>query len=89
MVTHVRYSVAVRSRGRVMLCAVCTVYEEMRIADFLVEPQNQGRRFDSGLASKPLGRIVSGLASKPVGQFSQVWPQNWWRRFLPVWPQNR
>jgi hypothetical protein len=32
----------------------------------LVEPQNQGRRFLSGLASKPLGRFVSGLASKPV-----------------------
>jgi hypothetical protein len=44
---------------------------------FLVEPQNQGRRF------------VSGLASKPLGRFSPVWPQNWWRWFLPVWPQNR
>jgi hypothetical protein len=28
---------------------------EMRNAGFLVEPQNQGRRFMSGLASKPLG----------------------------------
>jgi hypothetical protein len=26
---------------------------------FLVEPQNQGRRFVSGLASKPLGRFSS------------------------------
>jgi hypothetical protein len=33
---------------------------------FLVEPQNQGRRF------------ISGLASKPLGRFSLVWPQNWW-----------
>jgi hypothetical protein len=44
---------------------------------FLVEPQNQGLRF------------VSGLASKPLGRFSLVWPQNRWRQFLSVWPQNR
>jgi hypothetical protein len=42
----------------------------------MVEPQNQGQRF------------VSGLASKPLGRFLHVWPQNWWRRFLAVWPQN-
>jgi hypothetical protein len=30
----------------------------------LVEPQNQGRR------------VFSGLASKPLGQFSLLWPQN-------------
>jgi hypothetical protein len=41
---------------------------------FLVEPQNQGRWF------------ISGLASKPLGQFFPVWTQNWWRRFSPVWP---
>jgi hypothetical protein len=63
--------------GRVALCAVCTVHVAMRSAGFLVEPQNQGRRF------------VSGLASKPLGRFSQVWPQNSWRRFLSVWPQNQ
>jgi hypothetical protein len=57
---------------------------------FLVEPQNQGRLFVSGLASEPLerfvsslaskpqGRFVSGLASKPLGRFSTVWPQNRW-----------
>jgi hypothetical protein len=72
MVTQVRYSVAGRSRGRVTLCAVCTVHVEMRGASFLVEPQNQGRQFISGLASKRLGRFVSGLASKPLGQFSLV-----------------
>jgi hypothetical protein len=33
-------------------------------AGFLVEPQNQGREFVSGLSSKPLGGFVSGLASK-------------------------
>jgi hypothetical protein len=72
MVTPVRYLVAGRSRGRVAQCAVCTVHMEMRRAGFLVEPQNQGRRF------------VSGLASKPLGRFSLVWPQNRWRWFLAV-----
>jgi hypothetical protein len=64
MVTQVGYSVAGRSRGRVALCAVYIVHVEMRTVSFLVEPQNQGRRF------------VSGLASKPLGRFSPVWPQN-------------
>jgi hypothetical protein len=32
----------------------------------LVEPQNQGRRFVSGLASKPVATVSSGLASKPA-----------------------
>jgi hypothetical protein len=50
----------------VALCAVCTVHVEMRSAGFFVEPQNQGRRF------------VSGWASKPLGWFSPVWPQNWY-----------
>jgi hypothetical protein len=57
-----RYSVAGRSGGRVTLCAVCTVHVKTRSASFLVEPQNQG------------GRFVSGLASKPLGRFSLVWP---------------
>jgi hypothetical protein len=57
MVTQVGYSVARRSRGRVALCAVCTWHVETRSAGFLVEPQNQGRRLVSGLASKPLGRF--------------------------------
>jgi hypothetical protein len=39
---QVRYSVARRSRGWVMLCAVCTVHKEARSAGYLVEPQNQG-----------------------------------------------
>jgi hypothetical protein len=77
MVTQIGYSVAGRSRGRVAPCAVYTWHVETRSASFLGEPQNQGRRF------------VSGLASEPLGRFSPVWPQNWWRRFLPVWPQNR
>jgi hypothetical protein len=33
---HVVYSVTGRSRGQVMLCAVCTVHEETRSTSFLV-----------------------------------------------------
>jgi hypothetical protein len=63
-----------RSRGQVTLCAVCTVHVEMRSVGFLIEPQNQGRWFVSGLSSKPLERFVLktteavfyGLTSKPV-----------------------
>jgi hypothetical protein len=55
-----------------------TVHVEMRSVGFLVEPQNQGRRFVGGLASKPPGQFVSGLASKPLGQFLLIWPQNQW-----------
>jgi hypothetical protein len=62
----------------VALCAVYTVHIEMRRVGFLVELQNQGGRFVSGLTSKPLGRFVSGLASKSLGRFSLVCPQNWW-----------
>jgi hypothetical protein len=65
MVTQVGYSMTGRSKGRVAPCAVCTWHVETRSVGFLFEPQNQGRRF------------VSGLASKPLGQFSPVWPQNW------------
>jgi hypothetical protein len=72
MVAQVGYSVVGRSRGRVTPCAVCTWHVETRSANFLVEPQNQGRRFVSGLASKPLGWFVSGLASKPLGRFLAV-----------------
>jgi hypothetical protein len=70
MVAQAGYSVVGRSRGRVALCAVCTWHVETRSAGFLVEPQNQGRRF------------VSGLASKPLKRFSLVRPQNQWRGFL-------
>jgi hypothetical protein len=72
MVAQVGYSVAGWSRGWVIPCAVCIVHVETRSAIFLIEPQNQGRRF------------VSGLASKPLGWFLSVWPQNRWRRFLAV-----
>jgi hypothetical protein len=55
MVAHVGYSVTGQSRGRMAPCAVCTVYVETRSMSFLVESQNQGRRFISGLVSKPPG----------------------------------
>jgi hypothetical protein len=48
-------------------CAVCTVHVKTRSAGFLVEPQNQGQRFVSGLASKPLGRFLIGLGIKTDG----------------------
>jgi hypothetical protein len=41
--------------GSGTLCVACTVHVETRSASFLVESQNEGRRFLSGLASKPLG----------------------------------
>jgi hypothetical protein len=69
MIAQVVYSVAGRSRGQVALCVLCTVHVETRSAGFLIEPQNQGRRFVSALTSKPLGQFVNGLASKPLGRF--------------------
>jgi hypothetical protein len=51
-------------------CVVCTWHVETTSAGFLVEPQNQGRWFVSGLASKPLGRFLACLASKPVATVS-------------------
>jgi hypothetical protein len=77
MVAQVGYSVAGRSRGRVTPCAIYTMHVKTRSAGFLVEPQNQGRRF------------VSGLTSKSLGRFFSFWHQNRWRLFSLVWPQNR
>jgi hypothetical protein len=48
---------------------VSTMHVETRSTDFSIELQNQGRRF------------VSGLTSKPLVQFSLVWPQNRWLGF--------
>jgi hypothetical protein len=67
MVAQVRYSVVGRSRGRVEPCAVCTWHVETRSTGFLVEPQNQYRRFVSGLTSKPLGRFLISLGLKTDG----------------------
>jgi hypothetical protein len=84
------------------LCAVCTMHMETRSASFLIEPQNQGRQFVNGLASKPLGWFVSGLASKPLGRFVSgltsklvatvvgflVEPHNQGGGGFPVWALN-
>jgi hypothetical protein len=68
MIMHVGYSVAERSSGRVAPCAVCTMHMETRSKGFLVEPQNQCRRFVTGLASKPLGQFLQfGLKSSGDG----------------------
>jgi hypothetical protein len=67
MITQIGYSVVGQSRGRVAPRAVCTVHVEMRSMCFFVEPQNQGRRFMSGLASKPLGRFLISLSLKTDG----------------------
>jgi hypothetical protein len=67
MVTQVGYSVAGRSRGRVAPCAVCIVHVETRSAYFFAESQSQGRRFVSGLTSKPLGRFFICLGLKTDG----------------------
>jgi hypothetical protein len=61
MVAQVRYSVAERSGGRVTPYVLCTMHKETRSVCFLVEPQNQGRRF------------VSSLTIKQIGCFSPVW----------------
>jgi hypothetical protein len=46
------------------------MHEEMRSVGFLIEPQNQGLRFVSGLASKPVATVFSSLALKPVATIS-------------------
>jgi hypothetical protein len=75
MVAQVRYLVAGRLRGRISPCAVCTMHVEMRCACFLVEPQNQSRRFVSGLTSKSLGRFLISLGLKIDGDsLGVVWP---------------
>jgi hypothetical protein len=62
-----RYLVVGRLRGQVAPYAVCTVHVETGSTGFLVELQNQGRRFVSGLASKPLGRFLISLWLKTNG----------------------
>jgi hypothetical protein len=64
-----------QSRGRVVLCAICTVHVETRSVGFLVEPQNHDRRFVSGLTLKPLGRFLR-FGLKIGGNGFLVEPQN-------------
>jgi hypothetical protein len=84
MVAQVEYSVAGRLRGRVTPCAVCTVHVETRSAHFLVEPQNQDRRFVSGLASKSLGRFFR-FGSKTGGTVSWLSLKTKSVEGFPVW----
>jgi hypothetical protein len=99
MVAQVWYSVAGRLRGRVALCAICTVRMETRSAGFLVEPQNQGQLFVSGLVSKPLERVsqfgpqnqqlrFGDLSLKITAMVSWFGPQNQADFGLSVTPQN-
>jgi hypothetical protein len=71
--------------GRSGDAAVCTVHVETRSANFLVEPRNQGRRFVSGLTSKPLGQFISGLTLKPLGRFISGLTSKLPGQFSPVW----
>jgi hypothetical protein len=51
MVAQIDYSMTGGIGGRVTSCVVYTVHVETRSVYFLVEPQNQGRWFVSGLTS--------------------------------------
>jgi hypothetical protein len=59
----------------VALCAVYTMHVETRSAGFLVEPQNQGQRFVSALASKRVGWFL-WFGFKTGGDGFLVEPQN-------------
>jgi hypothetical protein len=100
MVAQVGYSMAGRSRCWVALCAVCTMHMETRSASFLVESQNQGRWFVSGLASKLIGHVFwfmpqnqqlrfGDLGLKITTTVSWFVPQNQAGLGLSVAPQNR
>jgi hypothetical protein len=67
MIAQVGYSVAGQSRGRVAPCVIYTVHVEMRSTDFLIEHQNQGRRFMSDLGLKSLGRFLISFDIKNDG----------------------
>jgi hypothetical protein len=64
-----------RSRGRVMLCAVCTVHKEMMSAGFLVEPQNEGQRVSRFWPQNQLLRF-GDLAHKITVSILWFGPQN-------------
>jgi hypothetical protein len=72
MVAQVRYSVAGRSGGRVMSCAVCTVHIKMRSKSFLVEPQNQVVWFVSGLDTPLMIDVIECLTFRLTLLLSHV-----------------
>lgn len=76
-----------RSRGRVTLCAVCIVHKEMRSAGFLVQPQNQGRRFPVWPQNR--WRRFGDLGVKITATVSWFGPQNQVGYSLSVASQNR
>jgi hypothetical protein len=77
--------------GQVTPCAVCTVHVEKRSANFLVEPQNQGRVSWLTLKTKVDDFFwfdlktddydSCGLASKPLARVFRFGPQNRQLRF--------
>jgi hypothetical protein len=92
--------VAGRLRGRVTLCVICIVHVEMRSAGFLIEIQNQGRQFVSGLTLKlvvddflvwasKLHLWFDDLCLKITMTVSWFMPQNQVGYGLSVAPQNR
>jgi hypothetical protein len=96
MVAQVRYLLFGRSRGQVVPCVVCTVHVDMRSTRFLVESQNQGRRFVSGLAPnhwdsfqrfglKTGGDGFTGLASKSAATVSWLSFKTKVVEGFPVW----
>jgi hypothetical protein len=100
MVAQVGYLMAGRSRCWVALCAVCTMHMETRSAGFLVESQNQGQWFVSGLASKLIEHVFwfmpqnqqpwfGDLILKITTTVSWFVPQNQAGISLSVAPQNR
>jgi hypothetical protein len=95
MVAQVGYSVIGRSRGQMAPCTVCIVYVETMSVSFLVEPQNQGRRFVSGLAQYHLddffrfglktgGDGFPGLVLKTGSSCLVIWASKLPRRFLDL-----
>jgi hypothetical protein len=72
MVAQVGYSVVGRSRGQVASYAVCTVHVETRSTGFLVEPQNRGQWFVSGLAQNHSNGFSSVCASKSAATVCEL-----------------
>jgi hypothetical protein len=75
------------------------MHKETRSVGFFIWPQNQGRRFVSGLTSKPLGLVsrfgpqnqqlqFSNLGIKIIAMVSWFGPQNEAGYGLSVAPQN-